>query len=92
MSLSIIQRECHNVSIEKSPRALAPDLYLSGLRIRLAGIVDLSHDLEAVELVQVLPVSYMGPISELGGRPKGRKKGEYWSIFQEIFNASSTAL
>ena len=45
MSLSIIQR----VDREISYGPLAPDHYLSGLR--LTGIVDLSHDLEAVELV-----------------------------------------
>ena len=70
MSPSIIQPEYHNESFEKSPKALAPDLYISGLR--LAGIVDPSHDLEAVELV--LPVSYEGPISESGGRLKGSEK------------------
>lgn len=45
MSLSIIQR----VDREISYGPLAPDHYLSGLR--LTGIVDLSQDLEAVELV-----------------------------------------
>ena len=70
MSPSIFQPEYHNESIEKSPTALAPDQYLSGLR--LAGIVDPSHDLEAEGLV--LSVSYEGPISELGGRLKGSEE------------------
>ena len=61
MLLSIIQREYHNDSTGKSPTALGHDRHLSGLR--LAGVVDLSHDLEAVDLV---PTSE-GSISELGG-------------------------
>ena len=65
MSLTTIQREYHNGSIEKSPTALAHDQYLSGLP--LAEIVDPSHDLEVVELV----LTYEAPISELGGRSKG---------------------
>ena len=65
MSLSIIQR----VDREISYGPLAPDQYLSGLR--LIGIVDLSHDLEAVELV----LTYA---SEKG---KGRKIPEQFSIY-----------
>ena len=65
MLLSIIQREYHSESVEKSPTALAPDQHLSDLR--LAGIVDLSHDPEGVEFV----LTSEGLISELGGRWKG---------------------
>ena len=68
-SPSIIQREYHNESTEKSPTALEHERHLCGLR--LAGVVDLSHDhgFEAVDLV----LTSEAPISEVHN---GRKKGD----------------
>ena len=70
MSPSIILREYHNESTEKSPTVLADDRRLSGLLF--ARIVDLSHDLEAVELVPTYMVQYQN----LGEGHNGRKKDD----------------
>jgi len=53
---NIKKREYHNESTEESLTVLAHDRHLSGLRL-----VDLSHDLEAVDLI----LTSEGPISEL---------------------------
>ena len=64
-SLSIIQREYHNESTEKSPTVLAHDRHLSDLPV--AGVVDLSHGVEAVDLFLTYEVSsFWGSVATVG--------------------------